>query len=565
MFTAHCPCAALPVRRIARAPHCPCAALPVRLCLAVLSVMLALLLSPTAHAGTYIWQTTDASGTVTARSPVISGGFWYTYNDSPKPYSIGYSGSGGSAETGGYAGQISSSGTIRTVYTWQPSYAGEPAPPVVIEQTCEATYKCDFSSAGGASASDASCSDGLDDLPIKDAYGNEHSSGTHYRAVVPDSTGKIVVDLVGAQAHAPASSFTNCTVWYTINAYPVTINLTGTKKDSSGNQNILVGQGCTARVDGIPDALLNNTPHPAYNWSISDNTFQKWLSSTPAFPNANPPTAANPNASYFELGPGILTNPTAHWYWDCLPATETVTCSVQLTPPDGQGPAFTVQATAKVKVMSPTYACDPYEGVVFISPDGTKMQASPTSDMYGHGETWFCNVQTPPLFGTGGSCYFCQIVTPGRSHTYLSGTVSCTENGHIGLDTIFPYDAEPGDPYTGTGIHLGWPADNTRHRSGDSPATALYDETGTRGVATSVSVTEKFNTFLMYVPPGDDVWPVPLHEIDWNWNSSASEPSSGWADPDGYTVTHITGTASFRDFLHPLWTRVESTSVGSGW
>jgi hypothetical protein len=112
-------------------------------------------------------------------------------------------------------------------------------------------------------------------------------------------------------------------------ASPVTITFDGVSKDSSGNYNILGSQGCTASLSGIPtECTVSN-----YTWSVSGATFQSW----------------NPT---FIGGPGPLTNPTAHWYWnDPSQTIETVTCTATVTPPGGDGAPFPVTVTQLVTVV----------------------------------------------------------------------------------------------------------------------------------------------------------------------------------------------------------------------
>ncbi len=510
---------------------------------------------PSACAGTYVWQTTDASGTVTARSPVISGGFWYTYGDSPKPYSIGYSGSGGSAETGGYAGQISSSGTIRTVYTWQPSYAGEPAPPVVIEQTCEANYLCQT-----ASAPADPCSNGLDDPLVDSSSGDTYkgkSSGTHYRVVSPDATGKIMVDLVGAQAHAPASSFTNCTVWYTINAYPVTINLTG---QNTANQ-ALTGQQITATLNGV----LSGVKVTSYTWSFSGatapNPIKNW--------DGNGTDASGKPQQLFPLtvadlkgtdtsGSGISVNPVS--FYDDVADNVTVKCAVGLKFPDG--------TTATVNAQSvPVAFLKPMEtwGVLTLTKEDGPYARNYNSDgttfnpLYGAQVTWNpINITVPAPF-TGGVACLVQIITAsnrvdtrkaddGTLNTYVPLMPSPDGSGTKiqvsgGLDTGFPYhfayqlnkdgDLVPDangkytvksppqwDVSTATGgINPGAGGDNPSIAC--EPPLVPHDTGGHKWRASTASDT--FDTWTMYKPPvfgtQGTIW-VPLRKLSWGWSGS---------------------------------------------
>ncbi len=526
-----------------------------RLWLAALSLMASLLFCcPSACAGTYVWQTTDASGTVTARSPVISGGFWYTYGDSPKPYSIGYSGSGGSAETGGYAGQISSTGTIRTVYTWQPSYAGEPAPPVVIEQTCEATYKCDFSSAGGASASDASCSDGLDDPPIKDAYGNEHSSGTHYRAVVPDSTGKIMVDLVGAQAHTPASSFTNCTVWYTINAYPVTINLTG---QNTANQ-ALTGQQITATLNGV----LSGVKVTSYTWS-----FDSGVATKPASPIKNWDETASGDPTHPQLVPltdadlkgtdtsgnGISVSPVN--FYDEVQENVTVKRAVSLKFADGTTATINAKSVpvAFLKPSLSKWLIDTgYIQASTTNPGYFGLYAAPGSGFPG-GEYWHdVTIDVPQPFSGGQGCIV-QLITP-AFELYKDGSpivYADPNDKKKGLDNSFPYTQ--------------W----------DLPALGKESDVPQIGVA-GVNVpqdqgfrtgtfNDAFVTWVMYKPPvfgtHGHIW-VPIRSYSWNTSFTLQWVNNQWTfnAPVPSATTRATPRNPVQTDTPPSWSLIQTNT-----
>ena len=477
-----------------------------------------------------------------------------------------YYGSASTSSSGaGKTCSVTAKGPLTAKFDW--NNGGDatvlPPPSVIISQTCTASWGSNPTSSGtGSGTADNGLSTGV----LTTSANGAISTSTLY-------TGKDTPGASFSVTCTPTATFggTNgsaydafitgqVNVTYSALTYPLTISLSGTTKDSSGTLNILVGQGCTASLVGIPSDLLNNTAHPpTYSWTVSGTRFQAWSPSPP--PNFISPV--NPNDSFYSDGPGPLTNPTAHWYWNEAVATETVKCTATVTPPPGLGASFPVTATQQVSVANPTYACTHSEGVASIRDGGLALKAVP-ADSSGHGETWYCNVLTPALFGSGGSCNFSQIITPGRSHTYSTGAVPCTENGKVGLDTVSPYSAESGDPYTvGTGANAGWPADNSQHRDGDSPGTGLVDSK--LGVCASVSVDESFNTFLMYLPPGSDVQPVPIHEVDWKWAAATSEPAGGWASANNTAIGPVSSTASARTYTHPQWVRVESPAIGSGW
>ena len=534
-----------------------------------LLILLVSLMPAQAQTPSHSWQVTYSNtGTWSYTSPSA------TPPDQSGPWPVGASGySLGGSDTRN--GNIQ--GTVTATLTWVPASGktmqSDPPPSSVAVIQYGNAYEASLLGTDPNTHGPAgSASDGLGDTPVVSSNGNGYvSSGYHGLPSQSGSSGNIVLSGVTLSAVNPPFSVTSGYPPYTrwpggqtsvsYRAYPVNISLSGTTPDSSGNLNILVGQGCTASLVGIPSDLLNNTDHPpTYSWTVSGTRFQAWSPYPP--PNFIGPV--NPNGSFYSDGPGPLTNPTAHWYWNEAAGTETVKCTVTVTPPSGLGAPFPIMVTQQVSVANLTYSCTHYEGVVAVINGGQTLVAYPTG-INVHGETWNCHVLTPALFGGGGSCNFSQLITPGRSHTYSTGSVSCTENGKSGLDTLSPYSAESGDPYTvGTGANAGWPADNSSHRTGDSPSTGLSDPK--LGVCASVSITESFNTFLMYLPPGSDVQPVPLHEVDWNWNATVSEPPGGWASANMTPVgPSLTSTASARAYAHPQWIRVESPAVGSGW
>jgi len=499
--------------------------------------------------------------------PIYSGGTTTVTTSPPSPTQTSTTPYGANASTnapgawgggaftyiqgGGGSGSVTCAGQITANFTWNPGPNNAPAPAsssVIVVETANAAWS--------GPGSTGSC--GIAN-PTTPASQPPNETGTRYTTNGGGTISVNCTPTASMSGYSPQPYQVlggSAYVGYVASVSPVTINLVGTTPDSSGNMNILVGQGCTASLVGIPSNLL---PYTTYSWTIPGNKFQAWGPTPPA----NFVGPFNPNVSYYVAGPGPLTNPTAHWYWNEAAATETVKCTATVTPPPGMGASFSIMATKQVSVANPTYACTHSEGAVAVIDGGLTLKAYPT-DNSGHGETWYCNVQTPVFFGSGGSCNFSQLITPGRSHTYSTGAVSCTENGKTGLDTLSPYPAEGGDPYTvGAGANAGWPADNSKHRTGDSPSTGLSDSK--LGVCASVSINESFNTSLMYLPPGSDVQPVPLHEVDWQWAATISEPPGGWASANMTPVGPVTSTASARSYAHPQWIRVESPSVGSGW
>ena len=560
-----------------RAPHRPCASSSVRLIasssvrliMAVYSLMFVLLLCPVARAGTYVWQTTNPDGTP-LYSPAFSGGTVTSQFSDAKSYVYvpgqGYGTPGAFTSSLSLQGvDVKASGEIKTVFTWQPNsgqtQASDPPPAwVVVEETSSAVC-LGFNTP--ARPSSGSCDDGLGDsqsMSVMVRYQPISCTRTRCRAM----PGGLTVSLTCSPS-AQATGASGVMVSYKAAVFPITLNLTGTTPDNSGNQNILVGQGCTAGVSGIPTDLMNNTAHPpVYNWSVGGNTFQSW----------NVTYVANTSSTAkLEKGYGVSTNSTAKWYWSDLSGPKTVSCAVTLTPPAGQGSSFTVTLTSSVNLIVPAYTASPTAGRVQINQSlpgqsGYWLYAGAGNPSPSRGMEWKVKVLTPSLFAaqTGGGWYFDQIVTPGRWRTkFGQAEKQWPIDGMTGLDKAHPYPPPPGSPSPPSGMLTGsFAANNTEVKSGDTPGLSADND------YTNYRVQETFNTYVMYVPPGNDSLPVPLHEIDWNWktngNSGVQQPDGGWSNwSDSMDAGIVTSTSSAKQIVHPEWVRLVIPPSNTSW
>ena len=218
-------------------------------------------------------------------------------------------------------------------------------------------------------------------------------------------------------------------------AAAVVMNLAGTTLNKLDNSDaMLIGQRCTASlqgsatsppgvtspVSGIPTGLASNLQ---YAWGIPTGTiFQQWRPTTPLNGN-NPPDT---NASYYDPGPGPLTLPTYQWHWnDPVAHTETVTGTVALTPPPGQGAAFSLTLPPQtINVQLPTFKASNAVGNGYVGPYNNSVQ--PTlyvgpnppmiADKKTQGSTWRTSVTMPaaPTYSDPGFYGYAQLVTPGE-------------------------------------------------------------------------------------------------------------------------------------------------------
>ena len=136
----------------------------------------------------------------------------------------------------------------------------------------------------------------------------------------------------------------SCGVYYVASASPVTISLPGTTPDANGNLHILIGQQCSAKLNGIPSGCT-----ASLQWTATGNTLQGW---TGVFAG-NTATISGP-ANPYTWSQASLTAAGSVWYWSDTAGSKTVTCTATVTPPSGQGNPFTVTATQTVILDVPT-------------------------------------------------------------------------------------------------------------------------------------------------------------------------------------------------------------------
>jgi hypothetical protein len=439
--------------------------------------------------------------------------------------------------------------TVTGTWVPNPALASDPAPPsVILTETSTATgVQMHTDSSGNTVTTAGSANDWLGD-PVGTTSPNIGvASGTRYVGQ-PVSGGSFSVDVVMSASSGdtsgpdgtngdgdPFNGSASCSAGVgatTIVVSTPTVILTGTTLDSSNALDILIGQGCTSSLAGIPSALLTDPPAaatPTYSWGVTGTTFQTWQATTPATPGP-----ANSQASYEVDGPGPLTNSTAHWYWNETTHQETVSCTPTLTPPTNQGSAFPLTVSQNVTVVQPPWTSTGTGGYMQVNANCANqgsaicLYAGPASGQLG-GMNWEATVNTPVLFGlfTAGQLELVQIVTPNLSYYTAAGPSlphNDPENGHTGLDTHYPYASYS----EGTSPFM----------TNDNPSLPL-------GTCYSASMQHQFNDYLLYQPPGTDVQWVPLGTFSWSTNGSAIIPSTGnWADYASENGTDAAGTVT---------------------
>lgn len=174
------------------------------------------------------------------------------------------------------------------------------------------------------------------------------------------------------------------------------------------------------------------------------------------------------------------------------------------------------------------------------------------------GIDWSVRVNTPAPFSSQGASLwnFVQLVVPQHSRTDNSNqTHPSVLNGQSGLDGTYPYD--PG-PFSGS-FPGGHAADNLLWTSGDSPGFPVEN------VYQGYTVTDTFNTYVMYNPPGGDTQWVPLWDINWYWTATVTRPGTSWStwdDSSSAGIVRVTNTTSTT--THPRWSALVQAPPSGG-
>lgn len=495
---------------------------------AVLSLLLicSLLVPSAARAGSYP-MTSQTGGTSVAHTD----GNTYSFNYAPT--SAGY---GGSAGTGwhpsGSANDASCTGTISTTFTWTPAYPGEPPPScAILTQTCTARYD---------TVTGGSCDDGLGDTGGGVGYGKTVSK-TLYTVVSSPGASYTATCSPSASISGPANYMGGAngtvSVYYSASLAPVLLTLSGTTKDSSHQDNILIGQGCTGSLSASPATLSG------WQWTISGDTFKSFVTGT---------NGSKPYGRVNYLSSADLANPSPHWFWkrgDDFGSIQTVSCTAQAS--INNVPIGTVTGQKTVSVWRPYFKFNAVpQGVNIVGTPGT-----PGVEVVGN-IAWNGSVGTPNLFrsywGSAGIWQFTQLCNLYR-YAPPPFYVLINTGGPV-LDAEFNYSSKQGAP---------WPADSTdavpdQRSDGDAPTMGLFAHD-------NATINDSFQTYMMYQPPGNDVQWAPLNKMGWTWQcninyvSTPGQPSHYNPNPPGtITVLDNAATASF-----PTWEDYYPDTSGS--
>ena len=440
----------------------------------------------------------------------------------------------------GQTATATASGTIGYAFTWDGGPGNAPPPPAVIKtETCTVQYG--YLSGAGSDGNPLAAAGADPPSPAGSAWACTKYSGIN--APGATLTDSLAGAFASASATGPDGGAASAGVFDTVSYSPVTLQLVGPFTDGSGGQDILIGQGCTASIQGIPQALL---PYTTYSWSVSGPTFQSWT--VVSDPNNQSHTTETD-------GPGPLNVANPAWYWheigNNVGKPETVSCTVTVTPPAGQGGPFSISASQPVTVWVPNWDCTGTGGIMDVTFDGADywLQAVPSLSGEDGGMDFRATVASPlPGLFLNGTIQLVQLTIPIRTITVGGLTYQNYYQNQEGLDQSYPYGW--------TAVPLGV---TVPYYTRDSPRTQVTN-------ADAATMQDWFTDYLMYKPSGSAQW-VTVGYFVWSLDGNAAKPQSGgayswayWSGTAG-TVTPSGNAAPFSPSnSFPSWTQIIPTN-----
>ncbi len=333
-------------------------------------------------------------------------------------------------------------------------------------------------------------------------------------------------------------------------------------KNDNNKDNILIGQGCTAHLT-IP--LYQWAAQSNWSWTISGNKFQDYEVAEDL--TVSPHTSSTTFSGNSSVP---LDQMTAHWYWSDNKGDQTVKCTATVPSPSGP---LQVKATKTVKLQVPDDTLVVTPGRVEINsldPNTTGLSLWAGGVSSGSGFDLVGTVTTPSLFPGAGGWNVVQITHPGRWRTLddVNGVAQPEKpwslNGQTGLDKQFPYDPAPTVDTSASQQAPGHWLDGAFVDTGDSPGFIVDN------AYKHYRVSEKFDTYAMYLPPGSDVRWVPLKKTTWSWSADVTRPGASWSlwkdSPGNMTAGTVTAPALSRQTDHPQWQQLITVPATSdGW
>ena len=550
---------------------------PSFLCLLVSLTVSLLCVLPPAHAGQYVLASCTGGG---AGGNPLTG----YYTNSSIYIRADPSGNTATSLTASIGGTGSDApGPLVATLQWQPSNASDlPPPALIIRHYCDAVWI--WGGAGDGTGTGAADNDLGSPARVQSwvVGGSVDCQGYGYTVIsAPGLSPKVTLNpsaklTVKSGVKRGAYAGGGPKFQWHFDVYPVTLTLGGTTKDSSGKDNILVGQNCSPHLNilGLPSGVYVGWP----TWSVSGGTYTSFdigagqnTGSTTPFPDpiwnisVNPPPA---NPTFFWKDANIAGTPETVQGSAVLYNTILGTLYNPSLPPSAQ--IGTVTASKKVKVYRP----DVYSTPQTVGPHGvlensinpqlgtvginTGNHEVASNDPSGNSSGYYLKiaVATPSLFtqgqtvfGNWGWLQLCQLnVTQGGNGTQMAVPK---------LDSSFPYNntggvanGVPGLTYDARLLSNGSPAYDAFD---DSPSEQYYDYF--LRYDTALSFDNNFHLYVIYGPPdaGNGVNYVPVNRYDWEFTASMTRSGLNgiWTPNPPGSVKNI-GSAPYPEY--PTWT-----------
>ena len=432
------------------------------------------------------YSVTYSGGTVTANGiPSSYGGI----NSSNAPGAWG--GGTNIYIPGGGSGSITCAGQITATFTWNGGPNNDPPPPansVIVAEVVNAAW----SGQGSSGGSDL----GPGTTPISQppnytaARYSLQGGGTFTVSCNPSAF------MSGSSPNPYQVMGGSAYVGYTATATPA-LTLTG-GIGSTWNKSLLIGQQLSATLN---TAGLQANP---CNWTVSGGS---------PFANYNQ-VAGNNNATYTPLG--SLTGTSMNCYFASPTTAATVTCTAHLVVPANASPSagLNISLSPSLTIEKPSNSLNIVIGSVnpepgYPSPPTfVELEQYPQSQPSGSacGLQFFGTITTPAAYvasGDYGLWNWTQIIKASRlmknNGVYWQFAVQTTNpsattkiNNWPILDGSYPYS--------------GWyPPNGNTYNNADSPWQGLDSSTAIR----EYDVSDSFQDFLMYQPPGVNSLPFP--------------------------------------------------------
>lgn len=487
--------------------------------------------------GVPAWQTTmTSSGTIKATtSSGTQTAAWNTPDESRLSYQ--------SLSGHGQSVTITTKGTYHVEMHWlmpdgsaPPAGAALPSKNVLIDKVGVVGWL------GPQDTSDGPVDNGLGSTVSDIPGGLIHTrldAGELY-TVEDGSTGTITYDIpvsatVSSTMDLYGSSYVQ--VWRNMNvsSNPISLRVHFTTPDSSGLDNILIGQVCKTDVyTPTPQATFQN-----YHWNVNGDTFASFFMADD-----------ESSGHVINCDPILWSMPSPGWCWrdagggvGSTSGDGTITVSVDVVV-NGQT-IKTISDSKQVTVWAPyskfTYvptSVKYYPGQTGVIAEGPDIIGQPTPP----GITFTGTVGTEDLFigaGTGDWC-FTQIIWLDRKQYVGVLPLPNTTYRPDWLDGSFNYQ--------GTYHADSQSSSSTPHEADDSPNYGFIT-----GNISSFQVIDSFHMYMMYNAPGISQW-VPIQSLWWHWNTSGSRNGLTLPpfSPDPPTGS-VTGDGAHPDSIFPSW------------